>query len=472
MTSVASIRSIPSYRLTEKDVRFFLSIMLPALVELLLSQLFGMMDTIMLGHTENSSVLIAAVGMTASPINLIVCVISAFCIGTTAAVAWFTGAGESEKARCAAHQSLALLAVIGAVVTVLSLLFAEPIIRFAGAKEDTLADAVTYYRIIAAGFLVQSVTISITASLRGVGITKIPMLYNLTAALVNVILNYGMIYGRLGFPAMGIRGAAWATTISKFLAFVLAMLLMFFGKIPVGIRRGDSFRPNRQILTRILRVGITAGLEQVILQSGAVLNNKIVATVPTADFAANQIAANVEGLAWQLGNACNAASTTSTGQSLGEGRPEKARSMTRMILLVSLGFSACVILLFLFAGSPIAHLYTPEKEIAATAGRILCYTAIGMPGVATHLTIAGSLRGAGDTKTPLFASFCSLWIFRVGLGYLLVYRLGMGVIAARVCCSVDQLVRASIVSLRYLTGKWAKGSSPVLSQKCEPHPVK
>lgn len=430
--------------------------MLPALVEMILSQVFSMVDTIMLGRMPDSAVILAAVGITTSPINLVVCVVTAFCIGTTATVAFFTGAGRHEQARSATRQSLLLMAAAGIVLTIVCIVFAEPIIRFSGAKEETLPLAVAYYRLIAAGFFFQSITISITASLRGVGITKVPMLYNLASALINVILNYMLIYGKFGCPALGIHGAALATTLSKIVAFLVSAGLMLFGKLSVGIRKGDSFKPDLPILKRILHIGITSGMEQVILQSGAVLSTKILSIIPTTDFAAYQIAASVEGIAWQPGAACCAASTTCMGQALGEGRPDKAHAMTKMIFLTALCLSGVMVVLFLTCGYPIASVYTTDTAVAQTASRILAYCAAALPGVSTHQTIAGALRGAGDTKTPMIASLCSLWIFRVALSFLLVQVLGMGVIAMRVCISLDQLVRAAINLLRYIRGKWVQ----------------
>ncbi len=443
------------YKLTRRDVRFFLSIMLPALVELLLSQVFSMIDTIMLGQLPNSAEILTAVGLTSAPINLVVCVVTAFCIGTTATVAIFTGAGKPDRARSASRQSLMLLSAAGVVLTVVCITFAEPIIRFAGAKDDTIVQATTYYRLIAAGFFFQSVTISITASLRGVGITRIPMLYNLAAALLNVIFNYILIFGKLGCPAMGIAGAALATTLSKLVAFLASVVIMFFLKTPISVQKGDSFRPDLPILKRILQIGITSGMEQVILQSGAVLSTKILSVIPTVDFAAYQIACNVEGIAWQPGSACCTAATTCMGQALGEGRLDKAKAMTRMIYLTALAMSGMMVLLFLFCGHPIASVYTPDKAVVQTAAKIMVYCAAALPGVSTHQTIAGALRGAGDTKTPMIASLCSLWIFRVALSYLLVRVLGLGVIAMRVCITLDQLVRAAINLIRYCRGKWA-----------------
>jgi len=117
-----------------------------------------------------------------------------------------------------------------------------------------------------------------------------------------------------------------------------------------------------------------------------------------------------------------------------------------------------LVLVFLFCGHPLASVYTSDTAVAATAAKILLYCAVALPGVSTHQTIAGALRGAGDTKTPMIASLCSLWIFRVALSFLLVRVCGMGVLAMRVCISLDQLVRAAINLIRYLQGRWVQTS--------------
>ncbi len=450
------LRAIPAYKLTKRDVSFFLSIMLPALVELVLSQVFAMVDTIMLGRLPDSAVILSAVGITSSPTHLIVGVVTAFCIGTTATVAIATGAGKTEDARCAARQSLLMLTVAGVVLSACCMVFAEPMMRFAGAKGEILAPAATYYRIIAAGFAIQSVTISITASFRGVGITKVPMLYNLASAGLNVFLNWLLIYGKWGLPAMGITGAALATTLSKLVAFAVALWMLFRGGLPISVRRGDSFRPDTRMMKRILKIGITSGMEQLILQSGAILSTKILAGVPTTDFAAFQVASSVDAMAWQPGGACCTAATTCMGQCIGEGRTDKAKAMIRMIYTTALCMCAVMIVLFLTCGRPIAYIYTPETDVAEAASVVIAWCALALPGVSTHQTIAGALRGAGDTRTPMLASLCSLWIFRVGLSWLLISVLGYGVIAMRICIACDQIVRAAINLGRYLRGNWAK----------------
>jgi len=444
----------PPYRLTAENRRIFFGIMLPALAEIIISHLFGMVDTMMLGNTPDSAAAIAAVGMVSAPNNFVVCVFTNFCIGITAAIAFYSGMGEPDKAAAAARQSMVLSAAVGILMTVTMTVGAPLVIDLLGAGEDVREYAIRYFRLIALGYFFQLVTINITACLRGVGITRYPMVYNLIASGANVVMNYLLIYGHFGFPAMGVDGAALATTLSKLIAFVIAVVLICRAKTAVRPDfRLNFFRfwlpgrgQDREVISRILPVGITAAMEQVILQGGAVLTTRIISVLPTVHYAAYLISANVEGLAWSPGQACNAASTTLSGRSLGEGKPDKARAYALYIWFWSLGMAAAVMVLFLTMGRPIASLYTPEAAAAVLAGRLIMQAAVGMPGIATHLSLAGSLRGAGETRAPLIVSLCSLWICRVLGSWLCLYVLDLGVEAVRLCVSLDQLVRGAIVT--------------------------
>ena len=346
--------------LKREDTRIIWTIMLPALFELVMSQLFGMVDTIMLGHSAASTVAIAAVGLTNSPFNLCNGIINAFNIGTTAAVAWAIGAGKKQDARSIARTALCFNALIGLLVSTALFSLARPIIAFMGGEEDTFEYAVEYLRIIAVGMLPLALTYAATSSLRGIGRTKLPMLYNLTANFFNVIGNYALIYGRLGFPALGVAGAGISTTASRYLAFAMAMGVMFFGRHDVRqTLRGGRLIDTRW-LRRIGRVGGTAAVEQLIMQIGFFMFAKTVAGLGTQLFAAHQIALSVNGLTWMPPQSFGVAATTLVGQNLGAGKKDRAEGYMRFIHRCSLLFSFGFAVVFLIFIRQIALIYTSD----------------------------------------------------------------------------------------------------------------
>ncbi|MBR6556374.1 MAG: MATE family efflux transporter, partial [Clostridia bacterium] len=351
-------------KLTRDQRRYFRALLFPALIENLLSQIFLLIDSIMVGQMENSTPAVAAVGLSGAPINLIICICGGFFIGTTATVAWHRGAGEMEEARSTVWQSMTIALCIALLLTTASFFFAGGIMRFVCGKSDAevLAIAIRYYRINAVGFFFQILTLNITASLRGTGIAKLPMIYNLTGGAANVAFNYILIFGALGFPALGVDGAAIATVIAKAISFLLAASCLFSRKLPLHYSRGVRLLPSRALLTRFLPIALTSGAEQLVLQSGATLTAKIIAGLPTASLAANQIAQNLEGFAWSSSAACNVASTTLFGQSLGAGDEALGRRYLKQTLRWALGFAAVEMAVMCLCGSGLARLFSNDAS--------------------------------------------------------------------------------------------------------------
>lgn len=201
-----------------KDKHTIWRIVLPAMVELVLSQLFAMVDTIMLGQSSMSAVAIAAVGLTNNPVNMVNGVLTALHIGTTAAIAWAVGAGDDKAARAITRTALTLSLLLGLFASAVLFFPAGPLVTFMGAQADTYPYARQYMQIVALGMLPAMIGFGCTASLRGVGLTRLPMAYNLAGNLLNVIGNYALIYGHFGLPALGVAGAAISTTLSRYVS--------------------------------------------------------------------------------------------------------------------------------------------------------------------------------------------------------------------------------------------------------------
>lgn len=428
----------------------------PAFVELVLSALFGMVDLIMLGRTPDSAVAISAVGLTNNPMNLFLGVFVAVNIGTTTAVAWQTGAGHPEKARDIARHSLILNLLIGFLTASAGYLFAEEIVLFMGADALTLQPATIYMQIVAAGLLPQALNLSVTASMRGVGLTRLPMMYNLFSNALNVVGNYILIYGKFGFPAMGVQGAAISTSLSRLIGCVLAVAILFGHENPIRLHIRDSFRFSLATIRHILKIGTPAAMEQFVLQTGFVLFARTVSGLGTDVFAAHQISMSICGMTFSPSQAFSVASTTLVGQNMGAGRPEQAQRKAEAVHLLALACAGAVGLVFILFSHQLASLYTTDATVARMAATCLKIIALAQPGQSTQLSLAGALRGAGDTKYPLYASIAGVWVFRVVAATLIVRVFQWGLYGAWVAIVLDQTARAAVVYARYRTGLWKK----------------
>ncbi len=440
--------------LTREDRRRVLTIALPALFELVLSHLFTMVDTIMLGRSPISAVAIAAVGLTNNPMNLTRSILISLNIGTTAGVAWAIGGRDEESARHISRNAAMMNSLVGLLACVIVFTFAGNIVTFMGAGADTYDYARTYLRIVALGLLPQSVTFAVTASMRGVGQTRIPMTYNLIANLFNVIGNYVLIYGKFGFPALGVAGAAISTIASQVLGCAMALFAAFSADTPVRFGLDGEWKLRMKWIRRILSVGLTSMCEQLIMQIGFIIFARQVSGLGTTVFAAHQIGLSINGLTWMPGQAFGVSATTLVGQSLGAGEKDKATDFVRLVHRLSMCTAAVIAALFLTCSQYIAALYTTDAQVAALSAWVLKLIALGMPGISTQLPIAAALRGARDTKFPLMASMAGIWIFRVLLAPVFIHTLGWGLTGAWMTIVLDQSTRAAVVYARFKTGRW------------------
>lgn len=176
--------------------------------------------------------------------------------------------------------------------------------------------------------------------------------------------------------------------------------------------------------------------------------------VGTTVFAAHQIGLSVNGLTWMPGQAFGVAATTLVGQSLGAGEKDKARDFIRMIHRMSMRVAVLLAAFFLTSSQVVVRLYTNDVQVAALSAGVLKRIALGMPGICTQIPVAAGLRGARDTKFPLYASMAGIWIFRVILAKPFIYTWGWGLTGAWMTIVLDQTTRAAVVYARFKTDRW------------------
>ena len=198
----------------------------PSTLEAVLVGLVGVIDTIMVSALGSGA--IAAVGLTNQPKMIVLATIMSLNVSVTAIVARRKGAMERLDANRCLRFSMLISAVIAIVLSALGYFFARPMMIFAGAGEDVLDMAVTYFKIIMVGTLFNGLSMTINAAQRGAGNTKISMVTNLAANLVNMVFNYLLISGHCGFPALGVAGAAIATVIGSVVSLVIAIISLLY----------------------------------------------------------------------------------------------------------------------------------------------------------------------------------------------------------------------------------------------------
>ncbi len=439
--------------------RDVLRIAWPSFLELVLSQLTSMADQIMVGNLpgEISVQALSAVGISMQPKFLLMTMMIALNVGSTALVARFRGKGDREKANQVFRQSLVLNAALAVVFMVLGIAFADPMLRFMGGpaiSEQTYRFAREYLVIQMYGFVPLCLTFTVTAVLRGIGDTRMPLIYNTLANVVNIVFNYLLIYGKFGFPKLEVIGASWATNIGQTAAFLFAAVIVLNRKRYLHLDFRQRFRFDFQILRNVVSIGVPSMIEQTFMRLGILIYTRTVAGLGDTAYATHQICLNIQAMSFMTGNAFANSATTLMGQSLGKRRIDMAENYTRHTRLIGLAVSLVLGALLCLFGRQVVSLYNKTPEIILLGGQILIMVGISQPFQSSQFIVSGALRGAGDTRFPAIVMFITVLIVRSAVAILLIHVFHMDLWGAWIALVVDQLLRTLLIRLHYNTGKW------------------
>ena len=441
----------------------------PSLVELMLTQIASMVDMMMVGNIGanvagaeqglEGSRAVAAVGLTTQPVFLLFTLIMAMNVGATALVARNKGAGQKDRADLVLRQALLMTAVISAVMSVLGYIFSEPMIRFMAAgsiDESVIKDATEYLHIRMYALVAVSLTSTITAGLRGAGDSRTAMVYNTVANVINVFMNWLLIYGNLGMPELKVAGAAWATIIGQYVAFFMALIAVMRKTekkyLHLDLRKG--FKPDMGVLLGIWQIGLPSMLEQLIMRVGMVIFARAVAGLGEDALATHQICMNIQALSFMMGQAFAVSATSLVGQSLGKGRSDMAKQYGNATSFLGLLTALVLAAGFFFFGRYVVLLYNNKKEVVEIGGVIMRFIAFMQPFQCVQFIQAGALRGAGDTRSTMMVTLITVLILRTSIALLLINVFDMGLYGAWIAMASDQLVRSLLIGLRYMSNRW------------------
>lgn len=424
---------------------------LPAMGEQMLSMMVGIVDTYLVGHLGAAS--LAAVGLANQWVMVAAMLFGAIATGATALIARFVGARERSQANEVLRQSMLLGVGIGAVATLLGTTLAEPAVRLLGAEEEVITLSASYLRIVASIFFFSTLMFIGNASLRGAGDTRTPLLVMLVVNVVNIAVAWTAINGPFGLPKMGVAGSAVGAATGRVIGSLFVMTLLLRGRSGIRLQLA-GLRPDRELINRILRVGLPTGMEQLLFRSGHMVFARILAELGTVSYAANQVAMNGWSLSFMPGFGFALAATTLVGQSLGAKDPEGAQQRGYTAYRLAATLMGSIGLLFLLFPAQIVGFFTNDPEVIEIGTLPLRMVGLIQPLLSATMVFPGALRGAGDTRFPMFVTGASIWLIRLPLAYLFALVLGWGLPGAWGALALDLCMRGLLNFLRFRGGRW------------------
>ena len=432
----------------------FVRIAWPALLESFLIGVIAFVDSLMVSGCGEEA--IAAVGLTGQPRLLFYVVLMSITTGVNAVVARRRGEGDREGANRTLMQTLPIVFILATLFFVISLFVAEPLLRFAGAKDDTIGMAIPYYNITMFGMIFTSVSLCINAAHRGCGKTKISMTTNIAANVVNVIFNALLINGLFFFPKLGVTGAAIATAMGNLVSAVIAIFSLYRKDGYLRMDFGKMLRHKFETLPSVMKVFSGSALEQVFLRIGFFLFVKMVADLGTKEYATHQICMNVMNLSFTVGDGLGIASASLVGQHLGMQREDKSLVYGKVGQRVGLCYGVILLTAFTMFGRHIVGWFSDDASILQTGAILMAMLAVICPFQISQVIFSGCLRGAGDTRYMAVVSMFTVALLRPVLTYILVYPVAMGVVGAWVAILVDQIMRFVFSAVRFYSQKWCR----------------
>ncbi len=424
---------------------------IPMVLEMGMEGLFAIVDAYFVSKVSVDAV--ATVGLTESVMMLVYSIAIGLSAATTAMVARRIGENKPEDASRAAVQATIIAFVVSAVIGTLGIFFAEDILRLMGGSEELIAQCSGYTKIMFGSNLVIMLLFLFNSVFRGAGNANYAMWALILANGLNIILDPVLIFGFGPIPAMGIEGAAIATTIGRGIGvmFQLYLLLRGVGLVKIA-KRHLVFQ--WKIIVRLIDVSLGGAGQYLIASASWIFLMRIIAQFGSEALAGYTIAIRVLVFtilpSWGMANAA----ATLVGQNLGAGQPERAETSVWRTSHANMIFMLLVSILYFFIAPALIPAFnnTPGVvEAGVLSLRIIC---AGYVFFAYGMVIGQAFNGAGDTKTPTLINFICFWCIEIPLGYFLAITLDMGLVGVCWAVAFSESLLAFLLIVIFRKGKW------------------
>jgi putative MATE family efflux protein len=388
--------------------RRVLTLATPIIGENLLQTLVGAVDTFMVARLGAAAV--AGVGIGFELVFFIISILSAIDIGATVLVSQAIGAGQQERANRLARQAIVWGLILAIPVSIGMFIAAPTVIGLFGAAPDVTAAATTYLQVTAATSIALFLSFVCGAVLRGAGDSRTPLQAAILANVVNVIVAYVLIFGHFGLPALGVAGSALGAASGRSLGAAYMLVMMARGRKAISLGGTWGWRPRLVTARQLFTLGVPAAMEQVLSSGAFMVLVGVVALIGTHALAAQQITFTALSLAFLPAFGFSIAATALVGQSIGARVPADARKASRIALrwaLIWMGIGG--VLAFLFS-ERVMNVFSTDPAVIGAGTAALRSLSIALPFWGLWFVSSGSLRGSGDTRTPLLIGASTMWL--------------------------------------------------------------
>ncbi len=422
----------------------------PVVLEMSGMMAVGVAVTAMVGHY--GAVSVAAVGLAILVQNAVTMIFAAAGTGTAVIVARETGAGHWEQVRRVTGQAVLLGLAAGIVVAAAGYLATERIFGLIPADPAVSRLAQELLKIMFA-FIPPNLILAISnAILRGMGQTRTAFLISTLSNSVALVGSYALIFDKEALK-LGAAGAVWGVGAAQLIGGIVALIVLtVHPKIQLRLTEICNYQPA--IVQRILDISIPAAIEQLALQGGRIVFTFLLTGVGAVQFAAHQIALQIESISFLPGFAFSVAAMILVGQSLGKDVPHRAVQYVRITRNIAFWSMAAMGAIFVVFAKPLTILFINDPDTVYWGAMCVMIAALEQPTIGLTYVFGGALRGAGDTKSPMYIAVAGVWLMRLPLIYLFITLWRYDITIAWYITAGDYLIRSVVLWRRFASRKW------------------
>lgn len=382
------------------------------------------------------------------------------CEGLVIMSSRFWGAKRIDSIKQAASIGMRMSIALGVIMWLVVFFFPQEVLSLFTKDANVIAAGVEYLRIMCFSYIFFAVTSSLLATLRSVETVKIGFIVSLSTLVINIVLNYILIYGHLGFPELGVQGSAIATLTARILECIIVCFYIKRFDRKIGLALRDFLHIDRELFKQYIRVGSPILMSNAIWGLAMAVQTAILGHMGESAIAANSIANTIFQMVTVIIYASASATAVLIGKTIGEGMMDKiiAYAKTLQILYVFLGLATGAVL-FLLKG-PVLGFYSISEEAKTLAGHFMTVLSITVVGTAYQMpALTGIVRSGGDTRFVLYNDFIFMWLIVLPSSALCAFAFGLSPLIVFICLKSDQILKCFVAIVKVNRFKWIRSFS-------------
>ncbi len=433
----------------------------PTMLEQLMQTAVQYVDTAMVGTLGTQAT--AAVGATTTVSWLVNGTVAAVGVGFLSYISQAFGARDKERGRKASAQAVLAVLVLGVLFTVLTLAASPFVPGWMQVDEAVCSVSARYFFVLYSVMLFRTATILFGVVLHAVGDTKTPMIIGVGVNLMNVVLNFLLIYPTrtvsvFGWGTLTLFGAGWGVVG----AAVASAIAVAVGGICITAAlwrkkeispKGYSIKPDKTVLAPCLKVALPNSLQRFATSLGYVVFASTVNSLGEVATAAHTVANTVESLFYIPGYGMQTAAATLSGSALGAGDKDRIKALGKMMLFLEIGLMILSGALLFFAAPEMVGLFTKDPQVAQLGVAVLRMVAVSEPFFGAAIVIEGMMQGMGNTTAPFVCNICGMWGVRIGGAAICIGVFGLGLVSCWACMIAHNLLLFSVFTAFLISGR-------------------